>query len=62
MSSKITKAAIVGKPNVSRRFWYRKEIEVCVLCGREKISKERVYDEKLKGVRSVDYACPEHFM
>lgn len=51
-----------GKPIVSRRFWYKKEVHSCVLCGREKIYKERVYDEKLKGVEWIDYACPEHFM
>lgn len=52
----------IANVNVSRRFWYRKEVHSCVLCGREKIYKERVYDEKLKGVIWVDYACPEHFM
>jgi len=51
-----------AKLPVSRRFWYKKEVHSCVLCGREKIYKERVYDEKLKSVKWVDYACPEHFM
>jgi hypothetical protein len=44
-----------------RKYWYRDDIEVCVLCGREIHNKERVYDKKQSGVYWKDAACGEHF-
>lgn len=48
--------------NKKPKYWYSKEIHVCVLCGREKIYKERVYAKKDKNIKTIEYACPEHFI
>ena len=45
-----------------KKYWYREEIEICVLCGSEKYYRERVYDEKEKGKFFKDYACDIHFI
>lgn len=52
----------IAKPNVRRRFWYKTDVYSCVLCGKEKKYKERVYDEKDKGTIWHDDACHGHFM
>lgn len=59
MENKILQPLLI---KAKSKFWYHKEIRCCVLCGREKIYKERVYNENEKGTKCVDYACPEHFM
>lgn len=43
------------------KYWYCDEIEVCVLCGKEKHNKHRVFNESEKGIRYKHYACFEHF-
>lgn len=48
------------KPKV--KYWYSTEIESCVLCGREKKSRTRVYTKEQSGTIYTEYACPEHFM
>ena len=49
-------------PVVSKRkYWYRDDIEVCVLCGKETHNKERVYNENEKGSFWKEGACWEHF-
>ena len=49
-------------PVVSKRkYWYRDDIEVCVLCGKETHNKERVYNENEKGSFWEEGACCEHF-
>ena len=48
--------------NVSKRkYWYRTDIYGCVLCGKEKIDRQRVYDEDKKGTHWHDDACSGHF-
>jgi len=44
-----------------RKYWYRDDIEVCVLCGKETHNKERVYNESEKGTFWKEGACWEHF-
>jgi len=49
-------------PVVSKRkYWYRDDVEVCVLCGKETHNKERVYNEKEKGTFWEEGACWGHF-
>ena len=49
-------------PVVSKRkYWYRDDVEVCVLCGKETHHKERVYNESEKGTFWRDGACWGHF-
>lgn len=47
---------------VKKKYWYRDEVDVCVLCGKETHNRERVYDEKEKGTVWKDDACQKHFM
>ena len=50
-------------PRVSKRkYWYATDVYTCVLCGREKRYKERVYNESEKGTKYIDEACGEHFV
>ena len=35
--------------NPKRKYWYRDDVTVCVLCGKETHIKERVYNENEKG-------------
>ena len=44
-----------------RKYWYRDDVEVCVLCGKETHNKERVYNESEKGTFWKEDACWEHF-
>jgi len=44
-----------------RKYWYKHDIKVCVICGREIHSKKRVYDELEKGKNYINYACDFHF-
>lgn len=49
-------------PVVSKRkYWYRDDVEVCVLCGKETHNKKRVYNESEKGTFWREGACWEHF-
>lgn len=49
-------------PVVSKRkYWYRDDVEVCVICGKETRNRERVYNESEKGTIWRDGACWEHF-
>ena len=45
-----------------KKYWYRDEIECCVLCGCEIHHKQRVYDEKEKGIFWKDWVCDIHFI
>lgn len=45
----------------SKKYWYRKNIYACVVCGKEKVDKERVYKEDEKGIKWYDEACHSHF-
>lgn len=51
----------------STSYWYYTEIEECVLCGRSKSYKERIYDRpkpENPGDRIIlrQNACYEHFI
>lgn len=49
-------------PVVSKRkYWYKDNIEVCVLCGKETHDRERVYTETEKGISYSENACWKHF-
>lgn len=50
------------EPKPKRKYWYLLTIESCVLCGHETKYRERVYEEKLKGVNWTEKACGEHFI
>lgn len=45
-----------------RKYWYRDDVEVCVICGKQTHNRERVYDENKKGTFWKYDACLEHFM
>lgn len=45
-----------------RKYWYRCDVEVCVLCGKETRFRERVYNENEKGVKWTEGACSVHFL
>jgi hypothetical protein len=47
---------------VKPKYWYRDNIDVCVLCGKETHNRERVYNESEKGTTMRDTACGEHFI
>jgi len=49
-------------PVVSKRkYWYRDDIDVCVLCGKETHNRERVYNKSEKGTFWKEGACWGHF-
>lgn len=51
------------KTSVKRsNYWYLTEVKYCVLCGREKKSRERVYDKEKSGTVFTEFACDEHFI
>lgn len=43
------------------KYWYRDDVEVCVLCGKETHRKKRVYNESEKGTFYKEGACWMHF-
>jgi hypothetical protein len=45
-----------------RKYWYVTDVYTCVLCGRVKRYKQRVYNESEKETKYIDEACGEHFM
>lgn len=49
------------KTEEQQKYWYRDEVKVCVLCGVEKHNKQRVYNEREKGIFWTDDACHCHF-
>jgi len=44
------------------KYWYLTEVEYCVLCGRERKSRERVYDKAKSGTVFTEFACNNHFI
>lgn len=48
----------------ARKYWYVTETTTCVLCGKEKKDKFRVYTMPKPEQKHTfkDYACGEHFM
>jgi len=48
-------------------YWYKTEVEYCVLCGKETKHRERIYDRPRPddpGERTIwrETACHEHFI
>jgi hypothetical protein len=43
------------------KHWYRVDVHGCILCGKEKVSRERVYNEDAKGKYWHEDACGNHF-
>lgn len=49
-NSQTAETQALNIPVVSKRkYWYRDDVYVCVLCGKETHYKERVYNESEKG-------------
>lgn len=50
--------------NEGQKYWYVVETTACVLCGREKTNRYRVYEEPKPEQKHIwkDDACGEHFM
>jgi ribosomal protein L37E len=46
---------------MKRKYWYRTEKKVCVLCGRETVTRYRVYNKERAKIIWTDTACDEHF-
>lgn len=46
---------------MKKKYWYRTDIDTCVLCGKEIRNKYRVYVENEKGLHVRENACWEHF-
>ena len=46
-----------------KQYWYAIDIYCCVLCGKEEKFKQRVYDEKEKGIlyHGGAFICWSHF-
>jgi hypothetical protein len=44
------------------KYWYHTEINVCVLCGKETKTRERVYQKDKAGTVWIDDACHNHFI
>ena len=49
------------KKSIKIKYWYSTKIEECVLCGRQRKSRERVYDKEKSGLKLSQFACHEHF-
>lgn len=45
----------------NRKYWYRTDVHACVLCGIEKIYRQRVFEKDKAGTHWHDDACNEHF-
>jgi hypothetical protein len=59
-SDKSEKALRIGSVS-KRKFWYRTDVYACVLCGKEKIGRQRVYNKDERGTHWHDDACAGHF-
>lgn len=44
----------------SQKYWYNTDVYCCVLCGKEKRYKSRVYTEGEKKTKWIDDLCWEH--
>jgi len=65
METKTSKQNSTNKVlNKKRKYWYVVETTACVLCGREKVDRYRVYEKPKPEQKHIwkDYACGEHFM
>ena len=43
------------------KYWYRKDVYTCVLCGIEESYRQRVYKKEDSGIIYHDTACNNHF-
>lgn len=51
-----------NKKKASKKYWYKTEVEYCVLCGREKKYKFRVFEKPKQKLYHKEFACAEHFI
>ena len=51
----------MAEVKLTKKHWYKTDVYACVLCGKERVYKERVYSEKEKGTHWHDDACSGHF-
>lgn len=47
---------------MKKKHWYVTKYEICVLCGKEKKVKYRVYEKPKNAIKTEEYACNEHFI
>lgn len=45
-----------------RKYWYQEDVYACVLCGKEKRYRYRVYEKPENPIIWKDDACPTHFI
>jgi len=54
------------KKKKKKKYYYKITINECVLCGRGKTIRERIYGKKPKDLRKVydyvQFACDNHFI
>ena len=55
---------LVDMKDVKRKYWYKFEIEECVLCGAGREIKYRVYEKPSieEKYKFTEFACEYHFM
>ena len=59
----VSKTFIFQKDKKPRlKYWYRTEIDVCVLCGKETKYRTRVYQIKDAGTFWNETRCEKHFI
>lgn len=51
------------KQTTKQKYWYITTIKVCVICGKERKMRERVYEKPANEERLdiIDTACEKHF-
>lgn len=52
----------MDKVNKKRKYWYKTNTHTCVLCGKERVLRERVFNKSQKGTHWHDTACSDHFL
>lgn len=45
-----------------KKYWYITDIEECVLCGKEKKYRYRIYEPPEHPIRIKQFACHGHFI
>jgi len=56
------KEKVVKNIEPKKKYWYMIDIEVCVLCGKERKSRYRVFEKPEFNINMTEFACNEHFM
>jgi len=50
------------KSETKQKYWYMTEIDYCVICGREKKCRYRVYEKPEHSIILKETACHGHFI